>query len=115
MFYPDVGLLQGILVITVVIMMHRMTGYVLDRFRPLEDRVEGLPVPVVVDGRVVREKLGSGTVTEQELMTMLRVEGVRDVGDIELAYLETSGKLSVFRFAEDRRREVKSTLPSRTD
>ncbi|MEX0956800.1 MAG: hypothetical protein WDZ83_16510 [Rhizobiaceae bacterium] len=38
MFYPEVGLLQGILVITIVIMLHRATGYVLERNRRLEKR-----------------------------------------------------------------------------
>ena len=44
MFYPEVGLFQGILVITVVIVLHRLTGFIFTHFRKLEDKVEGLPV-----------------------------------------------------------------------
>lgn len=115
MFYPDVGLFQGILVITVVILLHRATGYLLDRFNAVEEKVEGLPVPMVMDGEIVRDKLGSGTLSKQELMTMLRVEGIRDVGEVERAYLETSGQLSVFRYAAKDARPRESTMPRRTE
>ena len=37
MFYPEVGLLQGILVITVVILMHRATVFILHRHKRLEE------------------------------------------------------------------------------
>jgi uncharacterized membrane protein YcaP (DUF421 family) len=115
MFYPEVGLAQGILVITIVIVAHRATGFVFTRHRRLEEKVEGLPVQMVDGGEIVREALGSGTLTERELMAMLRVEGVRDVGEIERAYLETSGKLSVFRYREEAARRTRSTLPVRTE
>ncbi len=47
MFYPEVGLLQGILVITVMILLHRATGFVLQRNKTLEDKIEGGPLCVV--------------------------------------------------------------------
>lgn len=115
MFYPDVGLFQGILVITVVIVLHRLTGFVFSRSRRLEDKVEGLPVRMVENGRIVEGSLGSGTLSERELMAMLRVAGVRDLGEVEHAFLETSGKLSVFWREEGKGKAVKSTLPERTE
>jgi len=115
MFYPDVGLLQGLLVITLVILLHRLTGFVFSRNRKLEDKIEGLPVAVVERGEIIRSSLGSGTVTERELLAMLRVSGVRDVGEVEHAYLETSGKLSVFWYDDGTGRKTKSTLPTRTE
>jgi uncharacterized membrane protein YcaP (DUF421 family) len=115
MFYPEVGLFQGILVITVVILLHRATGFVFTRYRSLEDKVEGLPVPMVQDGRILERSLGSGTLSERELMAMLRVAGVRDVGEVEHAFLETSGKLSVFWYDDGKSLPTKSTLPERTE
>jgi uncharacterized membrane protein YcaP (DUF421 family) len=115
MFYPEVGLFQGILVITVVIVLHRLTGFVFQHHRKLEDKIEGLPVPMVENGRIVEASLGSGTLSERELMGMLRVAGVRDVGEVEHAFLETSGKLSVFWYEDGRGRTVRSTLPERTE
>lgn len=111
MFYPDVGLLQGILVITVVILLHRLTGSLLQRFRKLEPMVEGEPQLLVKGGRIQDEALGAGSLTERELLMLLRQEGIRDVGEVEAAYFETNGKLSVFRSLAKQTKAVRSTLP----
>jgi uncharacterized membrane protein YcaP (DUF421 family) len=97
MFYPEVGLLQGILVITIVILLHRATGYVLERHRNLEEATEGRPLLVLEDGKVREEVLGSGTVTRRELFALLRLKGIRNTGEVECAFLEPSGSLSIFR------------------
>ena len=112
MFYPDVGLLQGLLVITVVIVLHRSTGYIMQRHKKLENVVEGGPLKVVHEGKVCKETLGSGTLTERELMALLRLAQVRDTGEIECAFFETSGRLSVFRFADGKRAKGKTTMPT---
>ena len=115
MFYPEVGLLQGILVITIVILLHRFTGFVFNRYRKVEDAIEGKPLLVVEEGRICEEALGSGTLTERELMALLRIEGVRDTGEVECAFFETSGKLSLFRRTAAKSRKVKSTIPAEPD
>jgi uncharacterized membrane protein YcaP (DUF421 family) len=111
MFYPEVGLATGILVITVVILLHRLTGFVVHRFRTFEDVIEGSPVLVVTDGGVCFDRLGSGTLTERELMALLRIEGVRDTGEVERAFFEPNGRLSVFLYEEKDRRAVRRTIP----
>lgn len=111
MFYPEVGLLTGIFVITVVILLHRLTGFILHRYRSLEDVIEGSPVLVVEDGKICDERLGSGTLTERELLALLRIEGVRDTGEVSQAFFEPNGRLSVFRFPEPEQRQVRHTIP----
>lgn len=100
MFYPDVGLAQGIAVITVVMVMHRITAYLIAKSRRLERTVEGMPLLVVKEGEVVEQALSTGTLTKRELMALLRLNGVRNTGEVECAYFETSGRLSVFRRRE---------------
>ena len=111
MFYPDVGLLQGILVITVVILLHRVTGAILARSRRAESIVEGDPKLVVEAGQIRTDQLGSGSLSERELLAMLRLQGVRDLGEVERAYFENNGRVSVFRYPEEKRREVETTFP----
>lgn len=115
MFYPEVGLLTGIFVITVVIVLHRLTGSIVSRFRGLEDVIEGSPLLVVIDGRICEERLGSGALTERELLALLRLDGVRDTGEVERAFFEPNGRLSVFRRPENERTEVRKTIPEDAD
>lgn len=110
MFYPDVGLLQGILVITVVMVLHRLTGALTQRWHGIETVLEGEPLLLVREGEVQSKRLGSGSLTERELMTMLRLEGIRDLGEVEAAWFETNGRLSVFR-ASGKTMAMRSTMP----
>lgn len=115
MFYPDVGILQGILVITIVILLHRLTGAVLQRSKRIESMVEGDPTLIIADGKILQDALGSGSLTERELLALLRVEGVRDIGEIERAYFENNGRLSIFRFANSKSRKSRSTMPAEVE
>jgi len=111
MLYPDVALLHGIIVITVVIVLHRATVAMLNRHPRLEKRLEGEPLLVVEDGHVHDEKLGAGTLTRRELFALLRQDGIRDTGEVERAWFEPSGRLSVFRLPEGRQTAGVSTFP----
>lgn len=115
MFYPDIGLLQGIAVITVVMLLHRGTGYLTAHSRTVEDIVQGEPVLVVKDGEIRETAIGAGRLSRGELMALLRDKGVRDTGEIECAYLEPSGSLSVFRRNTGTERRGQSTLPDDED
>lgn len=111
MFYPEVGLAQGILVITMVILLHRATGALVQRWRSVEDMIEGRPLQVLEKGRVLEDRLGSGTLTERELFALLRLEGVRDTGEVECAFFEPNGRLSVFRYPKEEQKPVRPTIP----
>ncbi len=55
------------------------------------------PLPLVRDGRVVADTLRREKITEEELMAILREQGVDDVRDIARAYMEGDGHVSVIR------------------
>ena len=111
MFYGHVPLLHGILVLTVVLLMHRLVSSVTDRSERAEDVVEGEPVLVVDSGEILEESLGAGTLSRRELLMELRQQGVRNVGDVERAFFEPSGRISVLPAPQDKQRKTESTQP----
>ncbi|TFL16252.1 DUF421 domain-containing protein [Jannaschia formosa] len=111
MFYGDVPLLHGMLVLTVVMSLHWLVSSLTDRSERAEDVMEGEPVLVVQDGQIEERALGSGTLSRRELLMQLRQQGVRDVGEVEQAYFEPDGKISVLQAPQDKQRKVESTLP----
>lgn len=113
MFNGNVPLLHGILVLTVVMLLHWVVSILTDRSERAEDVVEGNPILVVEDGRIKEQALGAGTLSRRELLMQLRQEGVRDVGEVELAFFEPSGKISVLQAAQGKQRKVESTLPKK--
>ena len=53
--------------------------------------------PLVVNGRVIRKSLAAELMTEDELMTQLRLQGAELIEDVKAAYLEGNGEISVIR------------------
>jgi uncharacterized membrane protein YcaP (DUF421 family) len=51
--------------------------------------------PLIVNGRMIRRNLEQELMTEDELMTQLRLQGVERVSDVKAAYLEGNGEISV--------------------
>jgi uncharacterized membrane protein YcaP (DUF421 family) len=53
--------------------------------------------PLIVDGRLIRPTLARELITEEELMSQLRLQGVDDVQDVKSAFLEGNGEISVIK------------------
>jgi len=53
------------------------------------------PTPLIEDGKLLRQNMRRQFVTEEELMSHLREQGVEDVGHVKRAYIEGDGRISV--------------------
>ena len=56
--------------------------------------VEGMPVIVVRDGRIIDEALRLERVPVDEILEEARREGIEDLREVKFGILETDGKLS---------------------
>lgn len=57
--------------------------------------VDGEPVPVIRDGKILEANLAKERISVDELMMLLRQQKVFEVSQVETALLETSGQVSV--------------------
>ncbi len=57
--------------------------------------MEGGPVPVIRNGKIMEKNLARYRVDKNSIMEELRIKGVRDESDVDLAFLEPSGRFSV--------------------
>ncbi len=96
MFYPDVPLLAGMLVITGVVAMNKALDWLIMRFDLAKDRIDGRPVQLVRDGQLVMAGLQHADMGSAEVKAMLRQQGIRNLGQVEHAFLESGGGLSLF-------------------
>jgi uncharacterized membrane protein YcaP (DUF421 family) len=60
--------------------------------------VEGLPVVILRDGRVLEEVLRIERLTEDEIKDAAREQGIADLLEIEVGIMEAEGKFSFLRF-----------------
>jgi uncharacterized membrane protein YcaP (DUF421 family) len=55
------------------------------------------PRELVRDGRKVQHNLDRELISEEELMTQLRLQGVQDISEVKLAAVEGNGEVSVIK------------------
>ena len=100
LFYPDVPLLPALLAITIVVIINKLIDLAILRWPVVKAAVDGTPRPAVERGRILMETLRRDMLGADEFLSKIRVEGVRNLGEIESAYVEPDGRVSVFRLRE---------------
>lgn len=93
----DDSLLAGLVAAATLVAATAVVGRLTHGSRRAERLLEGTPVPLVRDGRVDEQAAERHRITEQELGTALRKQGVAEVADVRLAVLEPDGTISVVR------------------
>jgi uncharacterized membrane protein YcaP (DUF421 family) len=114
MFYPEVPLLHGVVVLVVIVLLQKALVSASERNAGLQRYLEGSPTILIQSGTVLDDAARREGVSREELLMRLRQAGVTNVGQVQYAFLETSGQLSVFTEAE-RRGPGQSTLDLKRD
>ena len=96
MFSPDVPILHSMVVISVVVVLNRLLASATQRHEKLESYLESYPACVVRDGRIEVEALVKERVSNQEVLSAMRLAGAEQLGQVKRAYLEPSGRFSAF-------------------
>lgn len=97
MFYAEVPLLHGMIVITAVVALERALVKLTERHTAIERLVESEPVLMVRDGELLAEALDKEDMSQAEVFMELREKGIEFLGEVRRAYMEPSGRMSVFR------------------
>lgn len=95
LFYPDVPLIPAMLAILLVVIFNKLVDKAILASDRLSRIFEGRPQIVVIDGRIIRARLGAEGIGEAELYLKLRDKGVTDLAQVRFAVLEPNGILSV--------------------
>lgn len=95
MFDNDIPLLHAVMVMSVIVIMYRITTWLMMKYQPFEDLIEGKALYIVEDGVLVLETIKKGKMSYDEFFAEMRQQGVEHLGQIHVGLLETDGKLSL--------------------
>lgn len=96
LFYPDVPLIHAMLVILMIVLLDKALDIAIRRWPGSKRVIDGQPVEVLRDGRILCDGMAARELGTLELMEMLRMKGVENLGSVRSAYLEPSGEVSLF-------------------
>jgi uncharacterized membrane protein YcaP (DUF421 family) len=102
MIGDDNSVTGGLIGAATVLGLNALVGAAVYASRAVERAVDGNPVVIVVDGRLVRSRLRRELITENEVLAAARNAGIEQLADVRLAILESTGEINVF--ASDRNR-----------
>ncbi len=97
----DNSLTGAAIMATTLIALNYAVAYVTSRNRKVEKFVEGVPVLLARDGQLFEAVLRRELVSREDFREALRMNGVDDVAEVELALLETNGQISVVPRKQD--------------
>jgi len=111
LFYPQVPILYAVLVISLIVGLSRLMQLLQVRSKAVNTFIDGYPIIMVKDGQIINSGLEKARVRKEELMGMLRGEGLHDTCSIQYAFLERSGMLSILERKDDSKFKGISLVP----
>jgi uncharacterized membrane protein YcaP (DUF421 family) len=97
----DNSLTGNMLAVGTLALLTLIFSYVSYKWRATHPVVEGFPVLVVRDGRLIEEALRLERLTREEILTEAREQGIEDLAEVKVAILEPDGKFSFIKTKGD--------------
>ncbi len=95
------SLTDGIVLVAVIIFWSWFLDWLGFRFPRFQRLIQPPSLPVVRDGRMLRRNMKTELITEDELLSQLRLQGVDDLARVRLAEVESDGQISVVTYDEE--------------
>jgi uncharacterized membrane protein YcaP (DUF421 family) len=92
----DYSVTAGVLGVSTFALLTVAFGWVSWRWRRVRPLVRGVPLLVVKNGEPVTDAMKEERLSLDDLYAQARQQGITRLGDIDLAILETDGKVSFF-------------------
>ena len=67
------------------------------RYPAFQRMLEPPPLPIVIDGKLQRQAMRQELLTSDEVMSQLRQQGVTEIAQVKIAYVEPDGGVSIVR------------------
>ena len=88
---------NGLVLVATIILCSFTVDWVAYRSERVRHFVHPERKALIVNGRVIRKALAEELITEDELHTQLRLNGVEEISEVKAAYLEGNGEVSVIK------------------
>ncbi|MBG8555331.1 DUF421 domain-containing protein [Hymenobacter guriensis] len=108
MLYHDTPLLHAAVVFVLVSGLYLLFNRLTEKFPKFSDWLEGAPVLLVEEGEINLQNFNKQNLTQKELFGEMRQLQVEHLGQVRRAYIEATGNISLFFFADE---DVRPGLP----
>lgn len=93
----DNSLIGGIVGAATLLIINYLIVRIAYQFPKFRKLIQGKPRLLIQEGRIIEKNLRAEAITEEDLLTSLRRQGVESASEVRSAHLETDGDLTVER------------------
>ena len=86
---------EGFLLILTIVFWNYALDWLGQRFPRMARLLHPPPIPLVKDGRLLRRNMRRELITEEELRSHLRQQGIAEFAQVQAAYMEGDGQISI--------------------
>ena len=115
MFYPSIAVIYTIVVMISILLIQLALEKLKIKFNSLDKFINSTPTLIIKDGNFIEANLKKENLTKAEIFSALRLEGIRNMGELEYVYLEIPGSFSIFKFEKGKEREGYQLVPYTAD
>jgi len=113
MLGEDFSLTNAIVVIVTLIFIDVIFSLICERWRTVDKWVEGVPMVIVDNGKLLKDRLAMSRVDETDILEAARrLRGLENMSQIKYAVLEKSGGITIIPYAETDRPPAQPATPS---
>lgn len=102
---PDTSLLGGLCAAGTLFIINFIFKYAIYRFPKFSSLVQGNPIILVYEGKIIQENLIKSKISMDEIEEAAREHGVQSIEEVNLAVLEIDGNISILSY--DRKTKIK--------
>lgn len=96
MFYADVPLTYGMVVIAGIVFMDEILSIAKQKFSWVRRITTSRPRVVIRDGELLKKEIEKERISLAEIKAMLRIDGIKSTKNVKLGILEVNGQLSIY-------------------
>lgn len=96
---------EALLLISTIVLWDWLFDWLGFKSKFFEKILEPEPLKLIKDGIILRRNLKKEMITEDELMSQLRQQGVENIADVEECFLESNGHFSLIKKGDDARKQ----------
>ena len=91
------SLTEGILLVTTIVFWNFVLDRLSYRYPAVRNMLHSPPLLLVRNGKALKQNMRHASLTEEELLSHLRQQGIDSLDDVEKAHLEDDGQISVIK------------------
>ena len=103
------SLTEGIALVLTIVSWDIFLNWLSFRFKIFERLLAPAPLPLVKGGKMLRKNMRRELITEEELRSQFRLQGILHMDEVKSAFLEANGDISAIKYDKDEQPQKQET------